>query len=236
MVTVVGSDGGRQPLTKLRPPRHVVLLGQGRRVETQLLEQFRMELRLDRPDRDVSSVRALVGVVVRGTGVEHVGAALSLHMPLARNAHIIWARTPAPSTIAASMTCPLPERSCSHNAESTLTNRNMEPPPKSPTRLSGGTGFHWRGRRRAGCRSGDVVDVVARLQAARSRLPPPRHPRVMRRSLTLAQSSGPSPSRSVTPGRKPSINTSALAMRPSTVSRSPGSLRLAATERLFRRR
>src|SRR5690625_3864149 len=53
-------------------------------------------------------------------------------------------------------------------------------------------------------------------------------------SLTLAQSSGPSPSRSVTPGRKPSISTSALAASCSTRSRPSGDLRSAVTDRRLR--
>ncbi len=61
-------------------------------------------------------------------------------MPIPRNAHIIVDSTLEPSTIAASTTCPLPERSRSHSAERTPTSRNIEPPPKSPTRFSGGTG------------------------------------------------------------------------------------------------
>ncbi len=50
------------------------------------------------------------------------------------------ASTLEPSTIAASTTWPLPERSRSHSAERMPTSRNIEPPPKSPTRFSGGTG------------------------------------------------------------------------------------------------
>ena len=46
-----------------------------------------------------------------------------------------------PSTIAASTTCPSPERPRSANAHATPKASSIPPPPKSPTRLSGGTGF-----------------------------------------------------------------------------------------------
>ena len=60
----------------------------------------------------------------------------------------------------------------------------------------------------------DVVDVVARLVRQRAVLAPAGHagvdqPRVARRR----QTSGPRPSRSATPGRKPSTSTSASAAR-----------------------
>jgi hypothetical protein len=64
----------------------------------------------------------------------------SLHMPIARNAQIIVESALEPSTMAASMIWPLPDRSRSHSADRMPTTRNIEPPPKSPTRLSGGTG------------------------------------------------------------------------------------------------
>ena len=42
--------------------------------------------------------------------------------------------------MAASTTCPLPDCRASSRAASTPTSRYSVPPPKSPTRLSGGTG------------------------------------------------------------------------------------------------
>jgi hypothetical protein len=46
-----------------------------------------------------------------------------------------------PSTIAASITCPWPERSRSYSAARTPMTRKSEPPPRSPTRFSGASGF-----------------------------------------------------------------------------------------------
>ena len=59
---------------------------------------------------------------------------------MARIAHIICTSTLEPSTIAASTTWPLPELCRSHSAARMPTSKNIEPPPKSPTRFSGGTG------------------------------------------------------------------------------------------------
>ena len=64
----------------------------------------------------------------------------SFHIPVARKPHIICISTLDPSTIAASTTCPLPEVCRSHNAARMPTIRNIDPPPKSPARFSGGTG------------------------------------------------------------------------------------------------
>ncbi|OPZ01185.1 MAG: hypothetical protein BWZ09_02774 [Alphaproteobacteria bacterium ADurb.BinA305] len=47
----------------------------------------------------------------------------------------------APSTIAASTTCPLPEACASSIAHTTPKASSIPPPPKSPIRLSGTTGF-----------------------------------------------------------------------------------------------
>jgi hypothetical protein len=54
--------------------------------------------------------------------------------------HIIWASRLTPSTIAASITCPLPERSRSYRATAMPITTSIEPPPKSATRFSGGIG------------------------------------------------------------------------------------------------
>ena len=61
-------------------------------------------------------------------------------MPMARNAHIIAESALEPSTMAASTIWPLPDRWSSQSADRMPTTRNIEPPPKSPTRFSGGTG------------------------------------------------------------------------------------------------
>ena len=83
----------------------------------------------------------------------------------------------------------------------------MPPPPKSPTRLSGGTGaspFAADGVQRAGQR--DVVDVVAGGLGQRAVLAEAGHAAEDQAWVGLqAASSGPSPSRSMTPGRKPSM-------------------------------
>ena len=42
--------------------------------------------------------------------------------------------------MAASTTCPLPERPASTSAQATPNPSSMPPPPKSPTRFKGGTG------------------------------------------------------------------------------------------------
>ena len=49
-------------------------------------------------------------------------------------------RVAEPSTMAASTTWPLPDFCASSSAHTTPKARNMPPPPKSPTRFSGGTG------------------------------------------------------------------------------------------------
>ena len=46
----------------------------------------------------------------------------------------------APSTMAASTTWPSPERAASSRAATMPKASSMPPPPKSPTRFSGGTG------------------------------------------------------------------------------------------------
>ena len=60
--------------------------------------------------------------------------------PLAFIDQNIVISTAAPSTIAASTTWPSPLRCASRSAHTTPKARNMPPPPKSPTMLSGGTG------------------------------------------------------------------------------------------------
>ena len=82
----------------------------------------------------------------------------------------------APSTMAASTTWPLPERARSTSAQAMPKASSMPPPPKSPTRLSGGSGASPRRPiecERAGER--DVVDVVAGRLRERTLLAPARH-------------------------------------------------------------
>ena len=82
----------------------------------------------------------------------------------------------APSTMAASTTWPLPERCASSSAATSPRASSMPPPPKSPIRLSGGTGacaLAADGRERAGQR--DVVDVVAGHLGVGPLLAPARH-------------------------------------------------------------
>ncbi len=64
----------------------------------------------------------------------------SFQMPPSRKAWIIVMSVAAPSTMAASTTCPWPERAASNNAATMPKASSMPPPPKSPTRFSGGTG------------------------------------------------------------------------------------------------
>jgi len=54
--------------------------------------------------------------------------------------YIIVIRLETPSTIAASTTWPRPDERASSMAQTMPNARYMAPPPKSPTRLSGGTG------------------------------------------------------------------------------------------------
>ena len=61
-------------------------------------------------------------------------------MPMARNAWNIVISTAEPSTMAASTTWPWPDDARSTSAHTTPKASSMPPPPKSPTRLSGGTG------------------------------------------------------------------------------------------------
>ena len=85
-------------------------------------------------------------------------------------------RTAAPSTMAASTTWPSPDRWASSTAHTMPKARNMPPPPKSPTRLSGGTGASpARPIGLEGAGEGDVVDVVAGGLGVRAVLAPPGH-------------------------------------------------------------
>ena len=114
------------------------------------------------------------------------------HSPPARIPHIIGISTLDPSTIAASTTWPLPELCRSHSAARMPTIRNIDPPPKSPVRFSGGTGrsaLVADGVQQAV--EGDVVDVVAGLLAARTGLAPAGHAGVDQPLVDLGAVLGP---------------------------------------------
>src|SRR5579875_1770485 len=76
VVAVLRGEHLGEPGPQLGPAGAVVLAGQVGGVQAEALEQFGVELRLDGADRDIAAVGAFVGVVVRGAGVQHVGAAL----------------------------------------------------------------------------------------------------------------------------------------------------------------
>ena len=82
----------------------------------------------------------------------------------------------APSTMAASTTWPSPERAASSRAATMPKASSMPPPPKSPTRFSGGTGRRvGPAHRPQGAADGDVVDVVAGHGRHRPVLSPAGH-------------------------------------------------------------
>ncbi len=100
----------------------------------------------------------------------------SLQMPWAWKAWIMVINDAAPSTMAASTTWPWPERAASSSAATMPKASNMPPPPKSPTRFSGGTGAESaRPMRPQGAPDGDVVDVVTGHGRHRPVLTPARH-------------------------------------------------------------
>ena len=136
----LGAHDGGDAVLHFGPAGAIVLLRQGFLREAGELEQFGVELRLDRAERDVLAIERFVGVVVVRAGVEHVGGAPRFQKPEARPACSEVISELAPSTMAASTTWPLPVRWVSISAPSIPTARYMPPPPKSPTRLSGGTG------------------------------------------------------------------------------------------------
>ncbi len=87
----------------------------------------RVELRLDRTDREVLAVGGLVGVVVGAPVSSMLVPRSSLHTPCARKAHIIWISTLEPSIIAASTTWPLPEVCRSHSADKDAQQQEHRP-------------------------------------------------------------------------------------------------------------
>ena len=78
LVTGAGADRVADRLAQLGPAGVVVLVGQLGVGQTQTLDQHGVELRLERADGEPATVRALVHVVERRTGVEQVGAALGV--------------------------------------------------------------------------------------------------------------------------------------------------------------
>ena len=105
-------------LLQLRPARAVHLRRQLLAVEARALEQLGVELRLDRADRDVLAVRASRR---RRRSARRCRAgscrARRSSSPTARMPWNIVISSAAPSTIAASTTWPLPERSRSSSAQ-----------------------------------------------------------------------------------------------------------------------
>ena len=130
----------RELLLERGPVRAVHLRRQAARVDAELAQQLGVELRLDRADRDVLAVLGLVGVVEGRAAVEQVRAALLGLQARRAEAEEHRHQQRAPSTIAASTTWPWPERCASSSAQTMPNASSMPPPPKSPTRLSGGTG------------------------------------------------------------------------------------------------
>ena len=134
--------------------------------------------RLDRADRHPLPVGRLVGVVVGGATVEHVDARAPRSIgpgPLISK-NMVASRA-LPSTMAPSTTWPTPELRASSRAQTMPKASSRPPPPKSPTRLRGGTGAPPSGPimpSTPGQR--DVVDVVAGHHAATGPAGPIRWP------------------------------------------------------------
>ena len=194
------------------------------------VQELGVEFRFDRADRHPSSVGALVHVVEMRAGISEVAAALGRSMPAACMPKKVVASDAVPSTIAASTTCPRPELRASRIAASSPNARYSEPPRVVADEIER---ERWRrvapadGVQYAG--DGDVVDVVTGRLGQRALLAPAGHPTVdASRGLRARQASGPRPMRSVTPGRKPSINASARSMSCSAASTPCGSLRSSA--------
>src|SRR5688572_28063425 len=76
LVTRPGEEHRGEARAELRPPGAVVAVGDVSDREPEPVEERGVELRLERADRDVPSVGALVHVVEGCTAVEHVGASL----------------------------------------------------------------------------------------------------------------------------------------------------------------
>ena len=87
-----------------------------------------------------------VGAVEGRPAVQQVRAALVAPQPAGVMAVDHRHQEDAPSTMAESITCPRPLRCRSSSAARIPTTRNIVPPPKSATRLSGGTGARRTGR------------------------------------------------------------------------------------------
>ena len=155
------SQEGRLELGRdARPLRAVELVLDGD-VDTERLDECPEEHRLDGTDCDVPTAGALVGPVVRGPAVHEV--ALSLVGRRAGAAVAVGRREQGGHTV--------DHRDVHHLARSRPPSRqegrenpvtaNMPPPPKSPTRLSGGMGRPPLADGREGTGHRDVVDVVA---------------------------------------------------------------------------
>ena len=187
------------------------------------------------PIDDVLAVLRLVDVVPGRAGVEDVGAALlgpAARRRGSRRTSRRAARRLPPSPRPPPGPCPSAARASS--AQAMPKPSSMPPPPKSPTRLSGGTGACALAAERvqhAGER--DVVDVVAGARGERPVLAPAGHaavdqPRVARRGRHPARGRG-APSRrgeSLRSARRPSPISSSAAAAASFAFRSSVTERL----------
>ena len=140
---VSGQEGLGQARPDRGPSRAIeVVAGEGRVVgKPEALGKRREELRLERADGNVAAIRALVGVVERRPAIEEVDATRVL--PAAPAAIRPWSMLvseTAPSTIAASTIWPRPLSRAWITAQRTPNARSMPPPPKSPSKFTGGTG------------------------------------------------------------------------------------------------
>lgn len=88
----------------------------------------------------IAAIGAGVGVAIRRASVKQVDSAIVAPCPHAAERPYHLGEHARSVGIAASMTWSLLKRSRSHLAESTPTSKNVDPPPKSPTWLSGGAG------------------------------------------------------------------------------------------------
>ncbi len=211
--------------------------GRSASAEPEQPQQFGVELGFQCADRHVPAVSGRVDVVERRAAVEQVAATLgSATRPAARrpaNSVVRWA---APSTMAASTTCPRPggpghvqrrqaaddevERAAAEVADE--VERDLRRPAGAADRVQ-----------RAG--DGDVVDVVAGGAGQRPVLSPAGHPSVDQARVAL-QRSLRSDARAVRPrpGRQPSIRIAARSASSRTTSAPSGCFRSTTTDRLPR--
>ena len=193
-------------------------------------EQLGVELRLDRADGHVLAVGALVDVVeVRAACRAGWCPARPSQTPMAMSPWMKVMSTAAPSTMAASTTWPSPERlastSAADDAEGQQHAAAAEVADQVERRRWGASPARPIGCEGAG--EGDVVDVVAGRLGVGAVLAPAGHAAVDERAgCGRGRRRDRSPSRSATPGRKPSISTSAFSTSRSSVSTPVGVLQV----------